>query len=160
MYITGRYWGEYLGGTDDSLTLLEYLAGKGKEELSVKEVFADFGLDTSLEDFRRPKTPLVYENDEGWEMEIHYAIDLITDLAALVLECGKNGSLDTAELEMNTRLSAIRLTAAPEELDLMDRVLRDFAEDPLAYDLCEMVPEEDMREMAALCGELRRELCR
>ena len=46
MYITESYWGEYMGGTDDSLTLLEYLAAKRREEIPVGEIFADFGLDT------------------------------------------------------------------------------------------------------------------
>lgn len=34
MYIT-KYWGEYIGGTDDSLTLMDYLEGKQKEELTL-----------------------------------------------------------------------------------------------------------------------------
>lgn len=28
IYIKGNYWGNYIGETDDSLTLVEYLAGK------------------------------------------------------------------------------------------------------------------------------------
>ena len=63
MYITESYWGEYMGGTDDSLTLLEYLAAKGREEIPVGEIFADFGLDTAQGDFRS-HTPLVYTNSE------------------------------------------------------------------------------------------------
>lgn len=31
MYIT-KYWGDYIGGTDDSLNLMEYLAGKQKKK--------------------------------------------------------------------------------------------------------------------------------
>ena len=33
-----------------------------------------------------------------------------------------------------------------------------FVSDPLAYDLSEMVSEEDMQEMAKICAELRKEL--
>ena len=42
----------------------------------------------------------------------------------------------------------------------MDRTLQDFATQPLRYDpyLSELVPEEDMRALAALCAELREEL--
>ena len=54
MYITESYWGEYMGGTDDSLTLLEYLAAKGREEIPVGKIFADFGLDTAQGDFHAP----------------------------------------------------------------------------------------------------------
>lgn len=158
MYITESYWGEYMGGTDDSLTLLEYLAAKGREEISVGEILSDFGLDKLEGNFRRPKVPVVYTDDEGGECAICYAIDLITDLAVLLLECDKNGGLDTQELEMDTHLPALRITAAPRERALLVEALRDFAAHPLDYDLGEMVPEEEMREMAALCGELQKEL--
>ena len=35
MYIEEKYWNNYIGDTDDSLTLVEYLAGKKKEEITV-----------------------------------------------------------------------------------------------------------------------------
>ena len=44
MYIE-KYWGNYIGGTDDSLTLLAYLIGKQKNEVTLKEIFSDTGLD-------------------------------------------------------------------------------------------------------------------
>ena len=160
MYITESYWGEYMGGTDDSLTLLEYLAAKGREEIPVGEIFADFGLDTAQGDFRS-HTPLVYTNSEGWEMEIHCAIDLLTDLAALLLECRINGHVNLCELagyDLEASAPYICITAAPKELKLMDQALKDFAAEPLTYNLSEMCPEEEMYEMAKLCGELRDEL--
>ena len=40
----------------------------------------------------------------------------------------------------------------------MDQALKDFAAEPLTYNLSEMCPEEEMYEMAKLCGELRDEL--
>jgi len=41
----------------------------------------------------------------------------------------------------------------------MNKALADFAKEPLTYDLHEMVPDEDMQEMARDCENLRRELC-
>ena len=38
------------------------------------------------------------------------------------------------------------------------KALDAFIADPLGCELADMVPEEDLREMAALCGELREEL--
>ena len=40
-----KVWGNYIGGTDDSLTLLDYLIGKQKDEISLSEILADTGLD-------------------------------------------------------------------------------------------------------------------
>ena len=34
----------------------------------------------------------------------------------------------------------------------------DFVADPLTYDLCEMVEEEEMLEMSQVCEEIRKEL--
>ena len=160
MYITDKYWGEYIGGSDDSMTLVAYLARRRDEDVSLGEIFSDFGLDRLGGEFRRPETPLVYDDPYGWEMEIHYAISLISDLAALLLECRTGGPvdlhlLDEADVEEPT---CIRLRAAEEENALIDQTLRDFASHPEEYDISEMLSAEELREMAAVCGELRKEL--
>lgn len=162
MYIADKYWNNYIGDTDDSLTLVEYLAGKQKEEISLREILADFGLDKLHGEFREPDIPLVFTDSEGWETTICYAIDLVTDLAALLLECKVSGSVNLCELFGDdleeVMVPDVCITAAAEEHELMNKALSDFASEPLAYDLRELVPEEDLREMAALCENLRKEL--
>lgn len=167
MYIEDKYWNNYIGDTDDSLTLITYLADKNKEEISVKEIFSDIGLDRLNGNFRKHDDPLTFvlknaESDyEEPYIEFYYAIDIITDLAALLLECKVNGSVNLCELsgdDVETAVSDIRITAAQEEHELINKALADFASAPLAYNLSEMCPEEDMSEMAALCEELRKEL--
>ncbi|MDE7205958.1 MAG: hypothetical protein K2N90_02140 [Lachnospiraceae bacterium] len=167
MYITDKYWNNYIGETDDSLTLLTYLADKQKEEISLEEIFSDIGLDKLNGNFRQHEEPLtvVLKNMESdYEepyAEFEYAIDIITDLAALLLECKVNGSVDSFELlgdDFDTNAAKICITATPKEHELIDKVLTDFVSDPLAYDLSEMVSEEDMQEMAEICAELRKEL--
>lgn len=162
MHIADKYWNNYIGDTDDSLTLVEHLAEKQKEEIPLSEIFSDFGLDKLQGEFRQPEIPLTYTDSEGWETDIYYAIDLVTDLAALLLECKVSGSVNLCELfgqdlEQAT-VPDVRITATSEEHALMNRVLMDFASEPFAYDLSEMVPKEDMMEMAALCEKMRKEL--
>ena len=36
MYIENKYWNHYIGDTDDSLNLIEYLSNKGKKEVISK----------------------------------------------------------------------------------------------------------------------------
>ena len=43
MYIES-YWGSYIGGTDDSLTLLSLLEDFEKDEIGLGEIFARTGL--------------------------------------------------------------------------------------------------------------------
>ena len=160
MYITGKYWENCIGDTDDSLTLTEHLAGKGREEIPLGEVLSDFGLDKLDGQFRRPEEPLAYESPEGWETPVCYAIQMVMDLAALLLECRVSGGIDMRELDgQETEGPAVvRLAASPEEHRLVNQALADFAAAPMEYDLSEMIPEEDVLELAALCGELRKEL--
>ena len=89
MYIK-KYWGNYIGDTDDSLTLMDYLQAKQKAEISLEEIFSDLGLDKLHGNFQEHEEPLTFSNSEGWEMEFYFAIDLIADLAALLLECKMN----------------------------------------------------------------------
>lgn len=167
MYITDKYWNNYIGDTDDSLTLLTYLADKQKEEISLEEIFSDIGLDKLNGDFHQSDEPLtvVLKNIESdYEepyAEFEFAIDIITDLAALLLECKINESVDLSELledDLDTNVSKICITGTSKEHELINKALTDFISDPLTYDLSEMVDEEDLQEMAEICEELRKEL--
>lgn len=161
MYIDHKYWNNYLGSTDDSLILADYLADKQKPELSLKEIFSDTGLDKLDWNFRVTEPGLEYKDREGREHEFYYAVDLITDLAALLLECSVSGKIVLEELSgyaLQTAAPAVCITATAEEHKRLDEALWDFAAAPLAYDLSEMCPEEDMLEMAKICEALRKEL--
>lgn len=158
MYIE-KYWGNYIGGTDDSLTLLDYLIDKQKTEILLSEIFADTGLDKLNWDFRKTEPGLEYKGQDGGEREFDYAIDLVTDLAALILECSVNGSVSLGELLNDGNGNIVRITFTQEEKNLMKTALADFVKAPLTYDLHEMVPDEDMQEMAHDCENLRKDLC-
>ena len=153
MYID-KYWGDYIGGSDDSMTLMEYFGGK-QGEIALGEIFSDIGLDKLGGNFR--ETDSLSVEIDGFEAEFQYAISVIADLAVLLLECKKNGSVDLGELweELEGQLT---LTATADENDIINSALKDFAESPISYDLAEMMDEDELQEMAELCEELRCEL--
>ncbi|MFK8281486.1 imm68 putative immunity domain-containing protein [Capnocytophaga cynodegmi] len=161
MYIIGKYWNNYIGDTDDSLTLVDYLLDKQKEEITLSEIFSDTRLERLNWNFRQTDTLLIYTDKQGIEREFYYAIDLITDLAALLLECKKNGSVNLSELSEGnfdaTSLN-IKIISTQEENKQMNKALKDFVAEPLSYDLSEMCPEEVMLEIAEICEELIKEL--
>ena len=102
---------------------------------------------------------LEFTRSDGMEVDFHFAIDVVTDLAAILLECSISGSVNLQDLdEYNTPARRIRITAAPEEHDAMNKALADFAQNPLTYDLSEMMSEDEIREMARDVGALRKEL--
>lgn len=167
MYIENKYWNHYIGDTDDSLTLMVYLADKQKEHLSLSEIFADIGLDQLHDNFRQHHEPLTVilkhaasDYDEPYA-EFYYAINLLTDLAALLLECKVSGSVNLCELagyDLETGVPDVCITATPEEHKRLNQALMDFTSEPSAYDLSEICPEEDMLELTEICEALRKEL--
>lgn len=160
MHITKYLDSGYIFGTDDSLLFLDYLVEKQKIEISLGEIFSDIGLDKLNGDFQNTDISLEVVDEEGFEMEFHYAIDLIINLAALLLECKVTGSIDMYELCDDDELENgnIRITATPEEHQLINKALKDFLAAPLDYDLSEMVDEDEMKEMAEIGEEIRKEL--
>ena len=158
MYIK-KYWGNFIGGSDDSLNLVAFLEDQKKEEIPLSEVFAKIGLDKQNWDFRQTVEYLEFTHSDGVEMDFHFAIDVATDLAAILLECSVSGSVNLQDLdEYNTPSRRIRITATPEEHDAMNKALADFAQNPLEYDLSEMMNDEEIREMARDVEALRKEL--
>ena len=158
MYIN-KYWGNFIGGSDDSLNLVEFLEDQKKEEIPLSEIFAKIGLDKQNWDFHQTVEYLEFTHSDGVEMDFHFAIDVVTDLAAILLECSVSSSVNLHDLdEYNTPSRRIRITATPEEHDAMDKALADFAQNPLEYDLIEMMDEDETKEMAGIVESLRKEL--
>ena len=158
MYIK-KYWGNFIGGSDDSLNLVAFLEDQKKEEITLSEIFAKIGLDKQNWDFRQTVEYLEFTHSGGVEMDFHFAIDVVTDLAAILLECSVSGSVNLQDLdEYNTPARRIRITATPEEHDAMNKALADFVHAPLEYDISEMMGEDEITDMAYQVEMLRKEL--
>jgi len=158
MYIT-KYWGDFIGGSDDSLSLVEFLDGLNKEEITLKEIFTGIGLDRQNMDFRQTVDNLGFINPIGPEIYFNYAIDIVTDLAAILLECKNNGHVNIGELYGNEyeQNRCIQVVVTEEEYTAIKIALEDFVKDPKSYDLYEMIGD-DIIEMAEIVKELRKEL--
>ena len=158
MYIK-KYWGNFIGDSDDSLNLVAFLEDQKKEEILLSEIFAKIGLDKQNWDFRQTVEYLEFPHSNGVEMDFHFAIDVVTDLAAILLECSVSGSVNLQDLdEYNTPSRRIRITATPEEHETMNKALADFVHAPLEYDLSEMMGEDEITDMAYQVEMLRKEL--
>ena len=158
MYIS-KYWGEFIGGSDDSLSLIEFLEDLNKEEITLKEIFTVIGFDRQNMDFRQTVKNLGFTNSMGLEIYFNYAIDIVTDLAAILLECKISGYVNLRELYDNedAQNRCIRIVATEEEYTGIKVALEDFVKDPKSYDIYEMVGD-DIIEMAEIVKELRQEL--
>lgn len=158
MYIS-KYWGEFIGGSDDSLSLIEFLEDLNKEEITLKEIFTVIGFDRQNMDFRQTVKNLGFTNSMGLEIYFNYAIDIVTDLAAILLECKISGYVNLRELYDNedAQNRCIRIVATEEEYTVIKAALEDFVKNSKSYDLYEMIGD-DIIEMAEIVKELRQEL--
>lgn len=165
MYIE-RWWGEYIGGTDDTCTLIAYFVNREFEldiptEINVKNIFQDFQLNNAREikDLRHTKD-IYFIREKGFFQDIGCVINLMMDITAIILECQKNGKVHLTDLAggIMDKNAVISLKVEKEELALLRGILDDFIHHPLSYDLAEFCPEDDMREIAKQCKEIITEL--
>lgn len=165
MYIE-RWWGEYIGGTDDTCTLIDYFVNREFElgiptEINVKNIFQDFQLNNAREikDLRQTKD-IYFIREKGFFQDIGCVINLLMDITAIILECQKNGKVHLTDLAggIMDKNAVISLKVEKEELTLLRGILDDFIHHPLSYDLAEFCPEDDMREIAKQCKEIITEL--
>jgi hypothetical protein len=69
-----------------------------------------------------------------------------------------NGSVNISDLLDDDMDCVSSITATEQEHELIHQALIDFAAEPQAYDLCEMVGEEGMVNMSQVCEAIRKEL--
>ena len=83
------------------------------------------------------------------EIDFYFAIDVITDLAAILLECKVNKVVNLHELdEYDSPSRNIRIMLHRKNIMLLDKVLSDFVQNPLEYDLSDMMGEDEIKDMA------------
>lgn len=156
MYID-KYWEQSVGGSDDAYTFMDYLEQKNKSELSVSEIFGELGLDAMDGDFRHSEEPMTFEMD-GIEAEIYYAIEVVTVIAALILECQKSGQVNLCELDDCREDMELTITYTDDELDMIKAALKDYVENAKEYDIAEMMDEDELAEIIEGIDMLRNEL--
>lgn len=157
MYID-KWWYHFIGGTDDSLTLLDYFEETEDIEYPFGKLLKDFNINSNDLAFYRSSPIVFYTDNAGYEHDIYYVIDLIQDLSVLVLESYKNGTIKLSDLTKIEHKKVFKISCNKEELELLVKILIDFAEAPLTYEIAEMVAENDMLEIAPQCAEITEEL--
>ena len=92
MYIK-KYWGNFIGGSDDSLNLVAFLEDQKKEEIPLSEIFAKIGLDKQNWDFRQTVEYLEFTHSDGVEIDrkyvnaYHWHFDTVGTNCLYVLVC-------------------------------------------------------------------------
>lgn len=143
-----------IGLGDSAYSLFEYIAGQSMEEIYLKDIMSETGLD-KLKSFKVTDEPVVVEVD-GIEDDVPYAIDLVIALALLVLETEKSGAVDFMPiLDADIQVSIV---ASDKEIQFLSDSVADFVEGASSYDIAEMFDEDELEDMVSGCKHLLEEL--
>lgn len=159
-----KWWGNMVGDTDDSLCLIDYFELKKCNRISLSTILHELMLDKYLREATLQESKdmhFVINFPDGQCMEANFdiSIDPVIDLCALLVEQIHSGTISTIELDPSSKHPVVfSIEIEKEHLKLLIDELTHFSQNPLSYDLAEMVPEDDMLELAGMCREIVEEL--
>lgn len=161
MYIS-KWWGDLIGGSDDSLALLDYLEQLELTEVSLDHILKDLGFDILLSEGDLQSGGTIGFNMKSangkFRVELDIACGVLIDLSAIVLESLKSGYVDLHDLDEARQPRKLYIIASEEKRNLLKDELNKFFRHPLSYDLAELVPSDDMRELAEKAKMIAEEL--
>ncbi|MDR2870384.1 MAG: NADAR domain-containing protein [Deferribacteraceae bacterium] len=157
MYIN-KWWGSYIGGSDDGLLLLDYFELKNRHGLSLAEICKDLGLDKVIGQGKLHEGGNIGFMDGDNHCDFVFAINVVTDLAALFLESIKSDGICLKEfIEHETELE-IEIIYDKQSFKLLMDELKLFIQNPYQYDLYELMDKKSMQDMVNDCRKIFEEL--
>lgn len=150
-----KWWGNYIGGSDDSFLLLDYFGTRNSTVFNLNDILQETGLSDLLISGGLENGDLSFHVKEGYVPHFDMAIDVLIDLSAIVLECLHNQRVAIKDLDNSSNYSnTISISAKPEDLMLLTNGLDNFIKNPKSYELSDMMDEESLSELLADCNEV------
>lgn len=161
MYIS-KWWGDLIGGSDDSLTLIDYLEQLDLTDVTLNQILRDIGFDILLaEGDLKNGGNIGFDRRSAngmFRVELDIACSALIDLSAIVLESLKSGYVDLHDLDEARQPHKLYIDASEETRSLLRDELNKFSRNPLSYDLAKLVPADDMRKLAEQAKMIADEL--
>ncbi|MFC0417089.1 imm68 putative immunity domain-containing protein [Cytobacillus solani] len=157
-----KWWRDLIGGSDDSLALIDYLEQLDSTDVTLNQILEELGFDELLSEGDLENGGSIgfdVKSANGtFRAEIDIACSALIDLSAIVLESHKSGYVDLHDLDEARQPCKLYIDASIEKRNLLRDELYKFSRNPLAYELAELVPVEDMREIAEKAKMIADEL--
>jgi len=154
-----KWWGNYIGGCDDSLLLLDYFGTSSSNTLTLRQIFEDIHLDSVLESKEFESSSLYFEPISGYASHFDMTIDVVIDLSAILLECLHNKQVAIKELDESTKYQKdITISASKQDILLLKSGLDKFISAPKLFDLANLMDENDLIELVGDCKSISDEL--
>ena len=134
-----KWWGNYVGGCDDTFLLLDYFGSQKQSNLELSKILSD----------------IHFSINESYEPHFDMAIDVIIDLSAILLESIKNGKVDIKELDPNSKYSNFfSISTSKDDAMLLLSGLNKFINAPQEYELADFMDESELEELVGDCKEI------
>ena len=150
-----KWWGNYIGGCDDSLLLLDYFGNQEQYNLELSKILSDIHLNVLLKEDSVNGGDVYFCIDESYELHFDMAIDVVIDLSAILLESIKNGEVNIEELDPNSEYSNFfSISTSKDDAILLLSGLNKFINAPQEYELADFMDENELKELVDACKEM------
>lgn len=150
-----KWWGNYVGGCDDSLLLLDYFGTQEQSNFKLSEILSDIHLNTPLKEDAVNGGDVYFSIDESKEPHFDMAIDVVIDLSAILLESIKNGEVDIKKLDPSSEYSnKFSISTSKDDAMLLLNALNKFIHTPEEYELANFMDESELEELVNDCKEI------
>ncbi|NDV94630.1 hypothetical protein D0T84_06800 [Dysgonomonas sp. 521] len=150
-----KWWGNYIGSSDDSFLLLDYFGTRKTSDFELCTILEDTGLASLLKNGGLENGDLSFKIDEGYVPHFDIAVDVLTDLSAIVLECLQSGKVAIKDLDSSSKYSqTITIDCRKEDIKLLADGLDKFISNPANFELADMMDEDSLGELVNDCREV------
>ncbi|WP_028896565.1 imm68 putative immunity domain-containing protein [Prevotella sp. HUN102] len=150
-----KWWGNYVGGCDDTFLLLDYFGSQKQDNLELSKILSDIHLNTLLKENSVNEGDAYFTINESYEPHFDMATDVIIDLSAILLESIKNGKVNMKELDPNSEYSNFfSISTSKDDAMLLLNGLNNFINTPQEYELADFMDESELEELVSDCKEI------
>lgn len=160
-----KLWGKqsnkdnYIGGTEDSLLLIDYFGKQTESKLQLFKILSDIHLDILLEKEFAGNGDVYFKETGLYNTHFDFAINVVIDLSAILLENLKNSLVNMELLDGDRKYSnKFTIAALPEDVQLLLKALDRFIAAPQNYELAGTMNEKNLQKLIEQCQEINNGL--
>ena len=150
-----KWWGNYVGGCDDTFLLLDYFGSQKQSNLELSKILSDIHLNTLLKENSVNEGDIYFSINNSNQLHFYKAIDVIIELSDILLESIKYGKVDIKELDHNSKFSNFfYISTSKDDAMLLLSGLNKFINAPQEYELADFMDESELEELVGDCKEI------
>ncbi len=158
MFIS-KWWGNNIGGSDDSLLLMDYFGLKALNNFELKQIIKDIRLDTVQMQGSFQDGDLFFKVNDDFEPHFHMSTSVLTDLSAIVLESLNRKQVSIKDLDTNSKYDkTFTIQADKEDIISIKNSLDYFIDNANTFEIAGFMSKADFGNFIVDCQSISTEL--